>query len=50
VQSIRVTSDRDMLEHMVGVITAQETENAIMNRLVNPVLGAYLQLLKKIVR
>lgn len=50
VQSIRVKSDREMLTRMVGVITAQETENVIMNQLVNPVLAAYLQLLKKIVR
>ena len=49
-QSIRVKSDREMLTRMVGVITAQETENVIMNQLVNPVLAAYLQLLKKIVR
>lgn len=50
IRSLRVRSDRDMLEHMTGVITAQETENPIMNFVVNPVMNAYFWALKQIVR
>ena len=50
IRSLRVRSDRDMLEHMTGVITAQETENPIMNFIVNPVMNAYFWALKQVVR
>lgn len=50
VQSFRVSSDRAMLEQMVGTIEAQEIENPIVTYLVNPILSVYFSLVKAIVR
>ena len=49
VHSIRHRSDREMLQNMVGVVVSQEVESKIMMRIVNPVLAAYLALLKRLV-
>ena len=50
VKQIRVVADRSLLTHMVGVIENQEVENALLTRVVNPILSVYFFLLKLVVR
>lgn len=46
VEGFRVVSDRRIMESMCGVITAQEVENPIMSKVVNPILSAYFTIVK----
>ncbi|MEK9130808.1 MAG: glycosyltransferase family 2 protein [Patescibacteria group bacterium] len=50
VRGVRVATDRQMLQHMVGVIANQEVNNLLLTKLVNPLLQIYFWILKLIVR
>ncbi|MBI4599171.1 glycosyltransferase family 2 protein [Candidatus Uhrbacteria bacterium] len=47
---IRRVPDREILRYMVGRIEAQEIENPLLKRVVNPLMVAYFFLLKAVVR
>ena len=48
VNRFRKVSDADLLKLMCGVIVNQDIENPLLTRVVNPILNAYLGLLKRI--
>lgn len=50
VRGLRVKSDREMLRHMVGVITAQDVQNPLVTYIMNPLFTAYFRALQWIVR
>lgn len=50
IRGLRVRTDRELLEHMTGIITAQEIENPLVTYCVNPVMNAYFMVLKLVVR
>lgn len=50
IRGLRTRGDRQLLEKMTGIITAQEVENPIVTHLVNPIMNAYFIILKLVVR
>lgn len=49
IRALRTRTDREMMEHMVGVITAQEVEHPIVTHIVNPVFSVYFGIVKRII-
>lgn len=49
IRALRTRTDREMMEHMVGIITAQEVEHPIVTHIVNPVFSVYFGIVKRII-
>lgn len=45
----RKVSDSEILSYMCGIVTNQEVNNPIMTKIVNPILGGYFGLIKRII-
>lgn len=48
IAGLRVKSDKELLEHMVGVIINQEIDQPLLTRIVNPMLQYYFCILRRI--